>query len=112
MGNLGYRVSCKRHIKDECTIRFIREICYINGYALAVHGSRGPKDLDLIAVPWRKPAVSARELVKRIVYMTKYIILCKPTTQAEKDWGRKAWMLLRPDDGRLIDLSITPKGKS
>lgn len=84
----------------------LREAARACGYALGLHGSMR-RDLDLIAVPWTKKAVSADTLAHR---------LCKAACglrHKRYDWeekpnGRKATIV---PVGMLtfIDLSVMPK---
>lgn len=61
----------------------LAEVCKDHGYALAVHGSL-QKDLDVIAIPWTKEAVSPRKLMNAIMRM--YAI--KFEDRECKEWGR------------------------
>lgn len=91
----------------------LAEIAQANGYALALHGSL-QRDLDLLAVPWTKEAVSAEELMKAIadyagevmgmMFETAVVI----TQVEEKPHGRKAWCIAM-GNGSVIDLSVTPR---
>lgn len=101
--------SSKRHRTDNDTIIAARNACFLNGYALAVHGSRGPKDLDLIACPWVEHCVGAEEIAKSIAFVAGLSIRTGPTQAASKPHGRLAWILIREKDGRLIDLSVMPR---
>lgn len=75
------------------------------GYTLALHGSMR-RDLDLIAVPWIEEAVTAEELVSRIMASSSSFgrktesAVCKPH-------GRRCW-ILHLGGGPYIDLSVMP----
>lgn len=111
MSFLGYRFdSEKRRMADDLTILDLRKAAFSNGYAIAVHGSRGPKDLDLIACPWSDPVIPHDDLVVRLARAGKLLIHTKPCQQDGKPHGRKAYLLIRESDGRVIDLSVMPVG--
>jgi hypothetical protein len=99
------------------------------GYALAVHGSLG-RDLDLIAVPWAEEAVSAEELILRLLsagyFQGAYLV---PRTNDKTDGdaprdlskgngdapairphGRKAWSIhFRGSHTMYLDVSVMPR---
>jgi len=56
-------MSLARRRQDKRIIAAVRPIARRCGYAIGIHGSQGPKDLDLIAAPWTPAAVSAEELI-------------------------------------------------
>ena len=99
-----------RHKDDRC-ITNLRGIARRLGYTLAVHGSRGLKDLDLIAIPWTEKAVSAVDLINAFVSDGKNIKNGEVITgKVNKPHGRIAHILVRfPFPGRTIDLSIMPR---
>lgn len=87
----------------------IRWIAYNNGYAIGVHGS-GQRDFDLIAVPWADEAVSADELVERLVEAVEGVVERPP---AAKPHGRRAWSIKLTGrclfyETPYIDLSVMP----
>lgn len=111
MSFLSYRFNSeKRRVADDHTILDMRQAAFANGYAIAVHGSRGPKDLDLIACPWSESVIPHDDLVQRLARASKLLIHTRPAGQAEKPHGRKAYLLIRESDGRIIDLSVMPVG--
>lgn len=78
-----------------------------NGYALALHGSL-QRDLDLIAIPWRKDAVDPFTLVRllgEIFDIEPNHPLDKPE---RKPHGRLSWSLPLWW-GAYLDLSIMPR---
>lgn len=78
-------------------IRVTAEKC---GYAIGVHGSLA-RDIDLIAVPWRRDAVSGNELAERIVRCVKRLLgKAKRNPKAMKvdDWWEKKGALLIPTE--------------
>ena len=99
------------------------------GYALAVHGSLG-RDLDLVAVPWTEEAVSAEELILRLLsagfFQQAHL---NPHTDppegqqpdpskgngsapALRPHGRKAWSIhFHGHNGRALylDVSVMPR---
>lgn len=86
----------------------IRKVARKSGYAIGVHGSM-IRDLDLIAVPWRRGAVMAETLAYRIHRATSR----RACTRAElkkfmrrKPCGRVAYTLIIGPEGAYIDLSI------
>lgn len=94
----------------------LRRIAHANGYAIGLHGS-GQRDLDLIAVPWTAEAVTAEELVERLVEA------CEGTNRAgvlepgiaERPHGRRSWSIMLSGsqlfyEHPYIDLSVMPLG--
>ena len=84
------------------------------GWTIAVHGSRGIKDLDLIAVPWTDAAAPHEELIMALLAGVPRLLI---HAKADLSWGvekkphgRIAVLFSRfPFPGRLIDLSIMPR---
>lgn len=97
--------------KDKRTIIMMREIARKYGYTIAVHGSQGKKDLDLIACPWVEEAISAEQLIDNLIKEIPKLYLSIPATHGKpKPFGRKSWILVKfPFPGRIIDISIMPK---
>lgn len=86
----------------------IRRIARKSGYAIGVHGSM-TRDLDLIAVPWRKGAVMAETLAYRIHRATSRRACTRPGLKKlvrRKPRGRVAYTLIIGPKGAYIDLSI------
>jgi hypothetical protein len=106
-----------RYIRDAQTISILRIAARNVGYALVVHGSRGPKDLDLVAIPWTIKAVSPLILLQRLIragglLRAERISEKSGIIKPNKPHGRVATILMRPTDHRHIDLSIiTPRRK-
>ena len=76
------------------------------GYALALHGSL-QRDLDIVAVSWKKKAASAEKLVKSlagIFNLEPNHPIGEPT---KKPHGRLSWSLPLWW-GAYIDLSVMP----
>lgn len=86
-------------------IHELQTIVRANGYALALHGSM-QHDLDAIAVPWTKRAVSAETLVKRVCESMGLLIAEGSPTA--KNHGRMAWSLLLGRVG-FVDFSVMPR---
>lgn len=107
MSDLSPPASRARHQADERTIALFRTRAYSHGYAIAVHGSRGPKDLDLVAIPWMPNASSVDALITDLA-SPEYPIAIRPRDQVEKPHGRRAYILIRLADHRHIDLSVMP----
>lgn len=89
----------------------IRRVARKSGYAIGVHGSL-TRDFDLIAVPWRKGAVSPVELAYRIdLAVCKYpysrSTLKKQLTK--KPYGRVAFAMVLGFHAPYIDLSVTAR---
>lgn len=86
--------------------------CRENGYALTVHGSLG-KDLDLVAIPWTKEAVSPEVLVKALIEKNG-LMEGNNTSGKEKPHGRQAWVFVffGGQETGYIDLSIMPPSQS
>lgn len=101
-----------RHQRDADTISSLRTIARRHGYNLVAHGSRGPKDLDLIAIPWTVKAIAPLRLIRMFVKQEKLwrgerVSESKTGELApNKPHGRMAYILIRPTDQRHIDLSI------
>lgn len=94
----------------------LKFVAYRCGYALAVHGSL-KTDIDLLAVPWRESAISAKSLAEHIKLSVEQIIGTARTRECDgnptaKPCGRLAWSFyLQPEgvDGPYIDLSVMSK---
>lgn len=78
------------------------------GYALALHGSMG-RDLDLIAIPWVEDALSAEELVARIMACSAAFRESRWPIN-DKPHGRRSWVM-HLGGGPYIDLSIMPRAR-
>ena len=132
-------VQCKhdsRPLYDQL-IDPLRDVARRLGYAIGVHGTL-KRDIDLIACPWTRDAVSARCLVKAIQAKAREVIGYAEPHWAEKrssnstyfrngcsgfaegvgrmsakPHGRRCWTfhLLRSQDGPYIDLSVMPRIK-
>ncbi len=121
------------HTKDELAKRYasyipsLQKIAGQCGYALAVHGSM-KRDLDLIAVPWVKKAMTAESLVLMLQEATNGYSYSRNywKKQADSDpkpFGRRAyiinWANIADDfEGKslgyqqrhaIIDLSVMPR---
>ena len=91
----------------------IRRIARKSGYAIGVHGSM-TRDLDLIAVPWRRGAVMAETLAYRIHRATTRRACTRPGLKKfmkRKPNGRVAYTLIIGPKGAYIDLSIMTSGR-
>lgn len=85
------------------------------GYAVALHGSQ-IRDLDLLAVPWRRTAIDAKGCAEMIAKAIPGVLL-EPVE--EKPYGRLAWEIhaLRSAghqwghgfDQWYVDLSVMPR---
>lgn len=85
------------------------EIAHNCGYALALHGSLG-RDMDVIAVPWIEHAVTAEELVERLLSGVggwMYGALGNRMDEI-KPHGRRAWSLFLGNGAGYIDISVMP----
>jgi hypothetical protein len=102
------RYSAKRHAADDATIDALWKAGFQNGYAVAVHGSRGPKDLDIIAVPWANVCCGVDELIEAFCHCGKLLVRMRPGQKPDKPHGRRAFILIRMDDLRIIDVSVMP----
>lgn len=102
------RYSAKRHAADDATIDALWKAGFQNGYAVAVHGSRGPKDLDIIAVAWADVCCSADELIESFCHCGKLLVRMRPGEKPDKPHGRRAYILIRMEDRRVIDVSVMP----
>lgn len=94
------------------TLRRIREVARVCGYAVAVHGSE-QRDLDLVAVPWAPEAVSAQDLVDAVCAGVGLVekpseppMSANPET---KPWGRLAWAICGVPGVEYLDLSVAPR---
>jgi len=100
----------------------IREAARKCGYALGVHGSLR-RDFDVIAVPWTRDAVPARELADAIKAAAEQVVPCayiRDTKGAAnpdyflngcpgaKPHGRLVWSY-HLGGGPYIDLSVMPR---
>lgn len=92
------------------------------GYALALHGSRA-RDIDLLAAPWGKHALSPDELVDRLLGVLdgklgrSFTYTKKTRSKKLRDWsekphGRRAIILHLPGMCPEIDLSVMPRIES
>lgn len=86
------------------------KVAYKRGYCIAAHGSMN-RDLDLVAVPWTKGAVSPDALINALARELK---ITKAGVLSEKPHGRMAQVFLFPKDygefgHHYIDLSIMPR---
>lgn len=100
-------------------VRAAREV----GYAIAPHGSLA-RDFDLIAVPWTEEAVSAEQLVMRLMSVsgahlqeggrkvegTDEWAVVPGDAPTRKPHGRLAWSLHLGQSGNLyLDVSVMPR---
>lgn len=83
----------------------LAKLCVENGYALAVHGSL-QNDLDLIAIPWTKEAVSIRKLLNQIEKTFALKFEKKPT---KREFGRVAYAMYLSFGTCTLDFSVFPK---
>lgn len=83
----------------------LQTIVRASGYTLALHGSL-QHDLDVIAVPWTKQAVSASTLVLRICEQMG--LARAKGSPHKKCHGRQVWTLLLGAVG-FVDLSVMPR---
>jgi hypothetical protein len=109
------------HAKYEQLIEPLREEAKRLGYAIGVHGSL-KRDIDLIACPWTKEAVSERELAEAL-----YAVVEKVNGYCVRSWsmmgvaeftlngapgtkphGRLGWVF-NLGGGPYIDLSVMPR---
>lgn len=95
-----------RPIAYVCHLPRIAALAREYGYAITVHGSL-QKDLDLVAIPWSKVAVSGEEIVQAIAEMVGGFMLDGERAM-EKPHGRKAW-IIHLGAGLYIDLSVMPR---
>ncbi len=89
-------------------IPIIRRVARKSGYAIGIHGSL-TRDLDLIAVPWRRGAVLAETLAYRIHRATSRRACSRAGLKKmmrPKPCGRVAYTLIIGSNGAYIDLSI------
>lgn len=108
--------------KYELLIEPLRETARAQGYALTVHGSLA-RDIDLVAVPWVKGAISAPVLVRRLIATVRRLndgiaLVINDHSAAEGDerrrnptskpHGRLAWCI-HLGGGPYIDLSVMPR---
>lgn len=111
--------------KFELLIGPLREVARSKGYALAVHGTL-KRDIDLIACPWTRDAVPAKELAEAIRAEAERINgfavdkdrigsanpkFFEDGSPGMKPHGRLAWTFhLQPEtDGPYVDLSVMPR---
>lgn len=87
----------------------LRRIAYHSGYGLGVHGTMR-RDLDLIAVPWTRKAVSKNTLVQRME-----LSMCgwrhgwyDWSSKPKKPFGREA-VVFHISMNAVIDLSVMPR---
>jgi hypothetical protein len=111
----------------------IRETARKCGYAVGVHGSLA-RDIDLIAVPWTRDAVSGNELAERLIRTVERLLgkaskrarwhdrrgrpteaffrghVVAPGTKGTqpKPHGRRCWSI-HLGGGPYIDLSVMPR---
>jgi len=79
------------------------------GYALGLHGSMS-RDLDLIAVPWTEDAVSADQVISKLVdaaggFISKDLLTVNPESRPH---GRMAYSI-QLGRGLYIDVSVMPR---
>jgi hypothetical protein len=101
----------------EDLIPHLRETARTHGYALTVHGSLA-RDIDLVAIPWTKEAVSSWDLAIAMVRTTEKVkgrLVAYGTDERDsgldiprKPHGRVCWVI-HLDNGVYIDLSIMPR---
>lgn len=75
------------------------------GYAIAIHGSM-QRDLDVVAIPWVRNALSQKTLVKRLSEW--FEIDTRPPSP--RPHGRLAYTFLL-GGGLFMDLSVMPRRK-
>ena len=107
------------HDKAALLIEPLREVARSLGYALGLHGTL-KRDIDLIACPWTKDAVSAGELAEALRHKAeeingyafqlphendRYFALGCPGGKAH---GRRCWTF-HLGGGPYIDLSVMPR---
>lgn len=103
----------KRHYQS--LVPTIRRVARESGYAIGLHGSM-TRDLDLIAAPWTKKAVSSETLALRIEkavckyrFIRSYKQLRKVVaTYKPKPHGRIAYVIMT-GQRTYIDLSVLPR---
>lgn len=76
------------------------------GYALALHGSL-QRDCDTIAAPWTEAAVSAEDLIARLVERHG-LMLGNPGDGTAKPHRRRAWSL-HMGGHFYFDVSVMPR---
>jgi hypothetical protein len=112
-GPLPKSISEKREVRNKEYVPAYYSTIYMTlaktarelGYALTIHGSM-VRDLDVVAIPWVKNAVSAQALVKAFVENHGLIII-KPS-EKNKPHGRMAFALAMGGD-YVLDLSVMPR---
>jgi len=89
----------------------LTDIARARGYALAAHGSM-QNDMDLVAIPWTEEAVSAQELVDRLIEYLTIFAMCEGGVKVfgpeQKPHGRIAWVLSM-GYGAQLDISVMPR---
>ncbi len=83
----------------------VQSLAYQCGYAIAVHGTM-IKDFDLVAIPWTDEAVSAEELVRKLVMVMKGQY--QEGDPVSRPHGRLTWSLIL-ESCNYIDLSVMPR---
>lgn len=98
-----------------------RPLCYVlllqwltnaaneHGYAIGIHGSI-QRDLDLIAVPWTEEAVSADQLISKLVdacggFISSDLLTVNPEFRPH---GRMAYAI-QLGRGLYVDVSVMPR---
>ena len=84
----------------------IQAIGRASGYAIAVHGSM-QRDIDVIAVPWTRKAVSATDLVDRLCERLD-LAFDHERDPVKREHGRVAYSLLM-GGACYMDLSVMPR---
>lgn len=114
----------KKLVALRCEVRLVRIAAPMTatakecGYALAWHGSLA-RDIDVVAVPWAAEAVSAEELVERLINTLMGcnggMAFLNPDRSGSKDgaWGikphgRRCWSI-HLGGGPYVDLSVLPR---
>jgi hypothetical protein len=106
MKQLTESSSARRHRQDKITIAAMRARAFNHGYALAVHGSQGPKNLDLVAVAWTPNAGPVEILISHLT--GPELCISHKSRLGEMPHGRLVYTLVRMHDHRIVDLSIIP----
>ena len=82
------------------------EVAEQHGYALGLHGSLA-RDMDLIAVPWTKHAVSNEELIAALDTAVAWMRETFHGPSLEPH-GRRSWSI-GIGTGAYIDISVMPR---
>jgi len=139
MGEGAYRfpgLARRARAKYQLLIDPMRELARKCGYAIGVHGSLA-RDIDLIAVPWTREAVSGNELAGRLIRLVTrklgpatrdigrwHDARSRPTeayrrgdvmlpgrgarATASKPHGRRVWVI-HLGGGPYLDISVMPR---